>query len=165
MGERIILTAGPTVHLLIGGSNPNGVDTEFVEIVELLCQTLEVAAMESGHVGIARKAAAVVRIIIRCVTVVETVGKYKIDSGVLPGEILLTYHLGSLDIDRISLGGVAAPDGICDDIVAAIQRGKRMVGHRDSVEVDSHGGIRSRGDSRHGQHRGIVKVHIISRGR
>ena len=51
VGECITLAACPSMHLLVGSSNPDGVDAEFVEVVEFLRETLDVAAVESGHIS------------------------------------------------------------------------------------------------------------------
>ena len=51
MGEGIVFASCPSVHLFIRRGNPDGVDAELVEVVEFLCETLDVAAVESGHIG------------------------------------------------------------------------------------------------------------------
>ena len=84
---------------------------------------------------------AVVALVVGGVAVVETVGQHEINVGVLPGEIVLTHHLRSLQRDCVDSGLTAVPYGIGDHILPTLQRSERMVGICRAVDGDIHRGI------------------------
>ncbi|MNQ91255.1 hypothetical protein D3C85_1066270 [compost metagenome] len=85
-GEVALLAAADeAVHLLHHGGDPDGVHAEALDVVELLGQPLEVAAMPGGDLVLAILLAAEA-VIVGGVAVVEAVGQQEIDAGLIPAE-------------------------------------------------------------------------------
>lgn len=85
-GEAALLAAtDEAVHLLHHGGDPDGIHAEALDVVELLGQPLEVAAMPGGDLVLAILLAAEAVIVGR-VAVVEAVGQQEIDARLIPAE-------------------------------------------------------------------------------
>ncbi len=133
-GEVALLAAADeAVNLLHHGGDPDGVDAELLDVVELLGQPLEVAAVPGGHLVLSIFLAAEAVIIGR-IAVVEAVGQQEIDACLIPAEggclggldrfeqqeaaALLARrqgHLASLDHDFLSRVGISQPGAVWPD--------------------------------------------------
>ncbi|MNH14653.1 hypothetical protein D3C79_742490 [compost metagenome] len=73
------------MHLLHHGGDPDGVHAERLDVVELLGQALEVAAVPGGDLVLTILLAAEA-VIVAGVTVVEAIGQEEVDAGLIPAE-------------------------------------------------------------------------------
>ena len=93
-GEVALLAAADkAVYLLHHGSDPDGVHAEALDVVELLGQPLEIAAVPGGDLVLTILLAAEA-VIVGGIAVVEAIGQQEIDARLIPAE---RCWLGCLD--------------------------------------------------------------------
>ena len=93
-GEVALLAAAnEAVHLLHHGGDPDGVDAELLDVIELGGQPLEVTAVPGGHF-ILTILLAPEAVVVGGIAVVEAVGQQEIDARLIPAE---RCWLGRLD--------------------------------------------------------------------
>ena len=113
----LFATADEAVDLFHHGGDPDGVDAELLDVVELLGQPLEVTAMPGGHF-VLTILLTTEAVIIGRIAVVEAVGQQKIDACLIPAE---GSRLGGLD--RLEQQQAAALLARCQGDLAALDHG------------------------------------------
>ena len=113
----LFATADEAVHLLHHGGDPDGVHAEGLDVVELLGQPLEVAAMPGGDLVLTIFLAAEA-VVIGGIAVVEAVGQQEIDARLLPAE-----GRGFGRLDRLEQQQAAALLARCQGQLAALDHG------------------------------------------
>ena len=113
----LFATADEAVHLLHHGGDPDGVHAEGLDVVELLGQPLEVAAMPGGDLVLTIFLAAEA-MVIGGIAVVEAVGQQEIDARLLPAE-----GRGFGRLDRLEQQQAAALLARCQGQLAALDHG------------------------------------------
>ena len=84
----LVTTANPAMNLLEGWGDPDGIDAEILQVVQLLCQASKVPAVEGADFILAVGLAAVVQVVVGA-AVGKAICHGKVDGRTRPGEALL----------------------------------------------------------------------------